>query len=168
MSVAVGHIDGIVLKKKRGVVKGSRHSGMFQKGTGANRDARICTQPHKAGAVIAKAQEIASEHLEDALHFLVAVMNDPSQPVKARIDCSIHLLSRSVGTPVSMSVHKDLTEEGGESKQEALKSLSGGATPATLTDEELLQIIQSSLPPTEEIIEANVNAVTVEQDTTND
>ena len=135
-------IEGVVLHRKRGVKKGQRHSGMFTKGKGAMRDPRINVE--KPLAVVQQAQRLGAENLDAAFALLVTVMNDPTQPVKTRVDCSVHILNRAAGTPVSMSIHQELTDNNTDTPNTPRLA----AVPASLTDDQLLAVIQSQIKQT--------------------
>jgi hypothetical protein len=88
--------------KKRGPK--SRHSGMWVKG-----DVRLTSKANRYPA-LKKAQEMAETHVEACVDLFAEILNDAKAPRKERMEAGRELLNRAVGTPVSMSVHKDLTE----------------------------------------------------------
>jgi hypothetical protein len=121
--------------KKRGPK--ARHSGMFVKG-----DVRLTTQRANRYPALRQAQKMAEQHVQASIGLFAEILNDDKAPRKERMEAGRELLNRAVGTPVSMSVHKDLTD-----KSDGTTLSEQARDPRSLADAEIIALIQQALSP---------------------
>ena len=108
--------EAVIFPKKRGPK--SRHGGMFTKN-----DPRICRNKNAREPIIAKAQRLASESLDESLTLLVNMMRDDTRSDRTRFDCAVYLISRAAGSPVSVSVLADIGSRQGLKDFDPLNSV---------------------------------------------
>lgn len=124
------------LPKRRGLKPGQRHSGQFRKGfdpkRGQNGPARR--------SLLEEVSTAAAEHAEGAIAFLADTYKNSEANLKLRIVCAQELLSRGCGTPVSMQVHKMITEDGQEAGKGRMHQLASLPS-VSLSDAELTEFL---------------------------
>ena len=82
------------------------------------------------------ARKAAMEYAQEALEKVVAIMRDPEADVAVQLRAASEVMNRAWGTPVSTTVHMQVTEEDGPSVSAA--ALSAASTPELLALAEAL------------------------------